>query len=590
MAGSDWSRTLVLVALSVQWLASGCGAVSAIEDGGSADAPTPTLTIVGPARSEVPRYNPPELVDVEARFPWNGYRTGGAVVPLDAPVRDHPLRPRFVWGRVHAATYYELEVDDSCDPHDYAGCELPSPEAVVVTTETDVNLEEPLPISMVAPVGRRYFWRVRACDEVECTAWSRVRYVHVGRASSDYDGDGYPDLAIARHTRASGQARGDIRVWRGGPAGLDAERTIPLLDDGRELRGEYVGSIGDLNGDGYDELFTLAGQVTGEAEWPSEYRAAVWWGSDAGPRDPATVPLYAGYPRANVWVEAIGDVDADGFDDAYRHPGHCVIYGESDGLSVDERPLIEPWPVPHPGVLDVNGDGYLDLVWARVPRVDIEGAASTLTLRFGGAGIRGPQAYTVSFSSLPYYSAYAPFFRVDDGDRDGFAELAIHSGVDLYVWEAGGALSAILEPDLWLPGMRDSAIWRPGSSGDVNGDGFADMAVRRGYGEVDLDVEVVSLLGNAEGEARIDSVARVHDPAGAISGDVSALLDYDGDGYDDQIWVVNVATIEGGTDWRVLVSPGGPAGLPWQPTREVHRFEDETMLGVVLRIGQYGWD
>lgn len=516
------------------------------------------------------------LTDVQARFPWNGYRTGGAVVPLDAPIVDHPLRPRFAWGRVCAATHYELEVDDSCDPRAYEGCAMPSPEARLVTSASDVNLEEPLPVELTPPVGRRYFWRVRACDEAECTAWSPVRYLDVGRAPADYDGDGYPDFAVGMRW---GPYLGRLDVWRGGPGGLDVSRVLTLRHEGLDLRAYDLVPAGDLNGDGFDELFVVAERIEEDLS-SSSLGGELWWGGPEGPSSPTPVP-YPGVSRfggvtnwrpSHHWMQRLGDLDADGYDDAYIGATDMLLYGSPDGW-VSVGPLVIESPTDYPPLtsIDLDADGVLDLVWPQRVRLGAESAYEA-RWRYGRAGERERGTVHRTPSYLGMMLNGPGWARVDDADRDGFAELVVVGLNFLYRASAGPTLDLALdEEDVWAEGRVLSYLPPRTFAADVDGDGYGDLIV-----------DSVTLDGNPEGEARIATRAEVRVPDREdrlTTPNPSAVHDYDGDGYADQAWIVDLweddpGSIEDGSDLRLFVFEGGRHGLPWQQTREVEGFAE----------------
>lgn len=517
------------------------------------------------------------LADVQARFPWNGYRTGGAVVPLEAPIVDHPLRPRFAWGRLCAATRYELEVDDSCDPRAYEGCAMPSPEARLVTSASDVNLEEPLPVELAPPVGRRYFWRVRACDEAECTAWSPVRYLDVGRAPADYDGDGYPDLAIGMRWELQEPSRwvhlGRLDVWRGGPGGLDASRVLTLRREGLDLRAHDLVPVGDLNGDGFDELFVVAERIEDDLS-SSSLAGELWWGGPEGPRSPTPVP----FPGVGVggwfggvtsWgpeqhlVQPLGDLDADGYDDAFILATDMLLYGSPEGWVPIGPLVVAANHTPPVTSIDFDADGVLDLVW---PYSVGSGTERVYEVRwtYGRAGQRLPRWFDHTPSYLGTMLA-AGWGRVNDADRDGFAELVVFGYRASYRASAGPTLDLSLDAEeTWLEGRIVSypVIF----TADADGDGYGDLIV-----------DNVTFDGNAAGEARIGTRATVRLPDREdrlTTLHVSAVHDYDGDGYADQAWIVDPSTSRHEPDLRLFFFAGSRHGLPWQQTREVEAFAE----------------
>src|SRR3569623_2300442 len=136
--------------------------------------------------------------------PEQGAATGSVWAPAS-------LTPLFQWTAVAGASSYELQVDDSCVTP--VECPFPTPE-IGVTVQQPRYQAPPLAVSSVAPVGRRYSWRVRACAD-SCGGWSPTFLVAVGRQNQDLNGDGYADLVIG----ASGATEPSGAIFNnGGPA------------------------------------------------------------------------------------------------------------------------------------------------------------------------------------------------------------------------------------------------------------------------------------------------------------------------------------------------------------------------------------
>src|SRR5258705_9327263 len=81
----------------------------------------------------------PKLEVPTPRLPENGQATGSVW-------SERARRPHFQWDAVAGATY-ELQVDDSCAPTTFQGCEFPSPEwAKLDLPERDIGLPVGLPV------------------------------------------------------------------------------------------------------------------------------------------------------------------------------------------------------------------------------------------------------------------------------------------------------------------------------------------------------------------------------------------------------------------------------------------------------------
>jgi len=290
----------------------------------------------------------------------------------------------------------------------------------------------------------------------------------------DVNGDGYQDIA----TGACYTATCKVFIYYGGNA-LDTIPDVELAEPGTFFSSNICGA-GDVNGDGYDDIAV-------QAESYMNYQGKVWIYFGGNPMD--TIPdwekagthSYAGYGH----FMAGGDLNGDGYSDFvifenfFSYSNYQVFFG---GVQLDTIPnlLIEGDNYPpdtlggEVSIININADCYGDLLIA--------------------AGLLGPQV-KVFFGGNPMNTEIDAVLgglsgmegdihiaRAGDINADGYNDVIVgQAQEDNY----GGRVSVFLG-GAWvnpLPAIRWMGIGQPwegcGESvcdpGDINGDGVDDM-------------------------------------------------------------------------------------------------------------------
>ena len=310
--------------------------------------------------------------------------------------------------------------------------------------------------------------------------------------AGDLDGDGFADLAVGVPRGLVGPQSPDVRVYRGGATGLAGP---PRVLPGRPGVGRlFVVSAGDVNGDGFGDLAVLGAlRVGGEAA------AAVFWGGDGGL---AAAPSQ-GIRGADVTeIAGASDLQRDGFADlviglASADPGGrvdagavAVHSGSAAGLGAGPTQQIEgDAPGDRMGYSvamlgDTDGDGWEDFA---VGAPGARGGAGRVRVYAGRASAAALGRTIDGEAGDALGTAVA---RVGDVNGDGFADLAVaapdaRGGFGRVAVYLGGPSGVGVSPArVWEGDARDVGFGAVVVGlGDVNGDGYADLAIaERGRG------------------------------------------------------------------------------------------------------------
>ncbi|MBN1352144.1 FG-GAP repeat protein [candidate division KSB1 bacterium] len=290
--------------------------------------------------------------------------------------------------------------------------------------------------------------------------WARENYIYLGyklTCAGDYDGDGTDDLYLGSHSWGVGCLfLGDAGLYTDPAAastnlaGNDSLYNTKVDEDPVVIwaaAGDHIGynmnymgqvalPLGDINNDGKDDLAVVD-------SWNDTQSIYVYFGSDKPRAEPvADLQLMddgGGAFVSNRCAFAVGDMDGDGIDDFAAGNGDVLYILSGTGAVGPEEPkekaiITEEIVVltggqnhTNPGTLggklaDVNGDGYDDIIASLyVPTSDSARIGIWLNSEFGieetPSVILAPAHSKVSFSSI--------VFDVGDLNADGFADVAI---------------------------------------------------------------------------------------------------------------------------------------------------------------------
>ncbi|WP_327594109.1 hypothetical protein [Streptomyces chartreusis] len=354
---------------------------------------------------------------------------------------------------------------------------------------------------------------------------------HAATAAKPYDfnGDGRVDLAIgAPGATVGGKSKaGAVSVVYGGTGGLKtATRTlitqntagVPGTAEADDAFGSAVASA-DLDTDGYADLLIGAPGEDVDGDTNDGY-AVVVWGTKSGLSGARSVPNFLERDADRFGQSlAAGDVEADGDPDIVVGSNGpfklSFINGPFTRTSSSQGGSGAGFPAPYSSTYGITSlsVGSVTAAWHTnlvVHGRKSDGAAITHLVTEPNIG-----NYTDWMQTLPagYVSA------IGDIDKDGYADIAVGNDRETSADPAGakgGKVTVVYGGPAGLDSSRAPLVLTqdtagvPGASetgdrfgsgvsfGDVNGDGYADLAVGAS-GENSGAGSVTVLYGSASG-------------------------------------------------------------------------------------------
>lgn len=375
-------------------------------------------------------------------------------------------------------------------------------------------------------------------------------------AAGDLDADGYDDVVVgARHDSAGVNKEGVVYGFWGRYLGLGdiPDWTFGSGEPGSQF-GAAVGTAGDVNNDGYDDL--IVGAPGYKNEQAQAGAAFVFYGPILETTASANWSFVSDQKGSDLGISvgAAGDVNGDGYDDVivgarWYYNGELnegaafVFYGSGSGLSQGYDWFVEGGQVGArfgasvSTAGDVNGDGYDDVIVG------------------------------------------APLY--DGGQQD-------EGAVFLFYGSDGGLNS---DPDWIAGGEQEGAEFGTsvGAAGDVNGDGYGDIIVGAPYYDAAEEGEGAAFLfyGSDAGLSAGPGWRATSGQSSAQFGvSVGAAGDLNNDGYSDVIVGASLYEDDQNQEGAAFVFHGSARGLHGLASWRADGDKHETGFG--LAVGTAG--
>ena len=406
-----------------------------------------------------------------------------------------------------------------------------------------------------------------------------------------------------------------------------ADLRLIAVPTAQAKNGQAVTNLGDINGDGTLDLgFGAPGEDLGGTA-PGAGAVSLLMGDFVADRPGASgiMRLFgdqAGEAKGTS-MAGVGDVNGDGFDDfvigsprwdlgATQDVGRVTLhFGRASGVPTASAEFrgtqaASQFGSAIAGAGDVNGDGYADILIG-APFFDDAGRVDSgqVQLFLGGPGAVFDTTADATVAPTAAQSLFgASVAGAGDVNADGFSDILVGvpnasvgqagEGAGLLFLGGAGAFNttsdAAFESNQVGAGLGAAVV----GAGDVNGDGFSDMALGAPFFDSGQTNEggVFVFHGGTVIDTTVDRIVEKN-VAGALFGSAIASGDSNGDGYSDLAIGVpleaDYAINEFGKVWITIGSATG-LGAEDYPVRGLSSTTTAGRFGSSLAFVDYNAD
>lgn len=383
-------------------------------------------------------------------------------------------------------------------------------------------------------------------------------------SAGDVNGDGYDDFLVSNPWKDVIYNEGEVELYYGDRLEYELiynENYSYRGNASTQKYGSSITNLGDINDDGYDDVIIGRPNYTGI--YSNQGKVEIFQGTPTG-LDLLPIWSYVG-SNANAtlgWTTcAPGDITGDGIADLLVYEefrtayptdyGYVMLFKGTD-MGFETTPA-QTWSgtfnlgyfgLSMKGVGDINADGINDFAVSEKGYDGGQTDEGRILLFYGASPLPSlTPAWTfennVSFQKLDVIAG------TGDINNDGFDDLAIGSptfnglfpGGIVYVFY-GSAVGLPTTPSWQRAGMGSGMYYGETitNMGDLNGDGFGDLAIgtgSHGYGLLETGTFIDFFYGTASGLPVDPTLTIMDDTLYFLQRNPTPIGDFNGDGYTD---------------------------------------------------------